>query len=172
MEALGGAAEPMPRQIQAKVTGYGGYTSRAERRSSDQLLRAHLISRLEGLASRLNGAAEQAQSLGAPELSEPLSRLHRKLSTICEGLHAPSYLESSFFESTSLPAELLESIYGCELALLGEVSELDEEVSDLDVTVLSEAELQELALRMSDSVDAFNQALFERESLMMGGEGE
>ncbi len=168
MVGTGAAAESAPKQIQTQVKGYAGYAHRDERRRSDELLRAHLISRLEGLARRLDGASELAARRGTPELSEPLTSLHRKLVTICEGLQAPVYLESAFFESTSLSPHVLASLYAHELTLLVEMSSLDEELADLDVDTLTETDVQERALRMSDSVDALNQALFERESLLMG----
>ncbi|MDZ7338807.1 MAG: hypothetical protein ONB30_09730, partial [candidate division KSB1 bacterium] len=84
----------------------------------------------------------------------------------------PAYLESAFFERDRLPEETLQSLYDCELALLKEVSTLNEELADLDVSCLSETEVQERAMRMGDAVDAFNQALFERESLLLSWMGE
>jgi len=169
MAATEGIAEPAPQEIQSKVHGYAGYAHQEQRRDSDRLFRAHLISRLEGLVARLNGASELAFHRGAPQLAEPLSRLHRKLYTLCEGLHTPSYLESPFFQSETLSPQVLASVYAQELTLLEEISSLDEELADLDISTLTESGVQERALRMSDSVDAFNQALFERESLLLGG---
>lgn len=168
MTGMGAAAEAAPKEILSHVKGYTGYAHRGQRRRSDELLRAHLISRLEGVARRLDGAARR----GTPELAEPLSSLHRKLTTICEGLHAPGYLESAFFESTSLSPQVLASLYAHEVTLLVEMSSLDEELADLEVGTLTEADVQERTLRMSDSVDALNQALFERESLLMGDVAE
>ncbi|MGQ9561352.1 MAG: hypothetical protein ACUVTG_16030 [Candidatus Oleimicrobiaceae bacterium] len=172
MAGMGAAAEAAPKEIQSQVKGYTGYARREQRRHSDELLRAHLISRLEGVARRLDGASALAARRGTPELAEPLSSLHRKLTTICEGLHAPGYLESAFFESTSLSPQVLASLYGHEVTLLVEMSSLDEELADLEVGTLTEADVQERTLRMSDSVDALNQALFERESLLMGDVAE
>ncbi|MDZ7384870.1 MAG: hypothetical protein ONB07_02000 [candidate division KSB1 bacterium] len=172
MEDVEGTGQCAPDQIGRQVRGYQGYATQDQRRATDKLLRAHLSCQLEGLATKLDGAAGHARRLGAETVSEPLARLHRKLCTIREGLQTPAYLESAFFERDRLPEETLQSLYDCELALLKEVSTLNEELADLDVSCLSETEVQERAMRMGDAVDAFNQALFERESLLLSWMGE
>ncbi len=168
MAKVEGMGEPVPDLIQRQVHGYAGYSVQGQRRETDELLRAHLTRRLEQLAAKLGGAVAHAQNLGAEQLSEPLARLQRKVCTICGGLQAPAYLHSLFFDRDPLPAQMLQSLYESELALLREVGTLDEELADLEVASLSQADLEERALRMGDAVDAFNQALFERESLLLG----
>ena len=146
------------------------YEKTAKRTESDLLLRRHLIKQIKGLLGNLAGIDKAAQTKDQERLDSLVESTKRKLKTINESLENPTYNGTPFFESEKLPEKRVLKIHSFEINMLGELSSLLEEITSLKGDVLQKEKFEDHFLHIHDFVDNFNQALFEREALILGDE--
>ncbi|MBN2357565.1 hypothetical protein JXO59_15735, partial [candidate division KSB1 bacterium] len=104
-------------------------------------------------------------------LQELTNTTRRMLTTICQSLSDPTYAGSSFFTSSNIVVKRLEKIYQFENTMMHEVSAIAEEMETLKKNELNKSIIEDHFLHIKDFIDNFNQALFERESLILGDDG-
>ena len=161
----------VPERIKDKVPDYEGYLEIKHRRKSDELLRSYLKTKLHELVEELARCSDRFKDEEQLKICESLAKIEHKLITIGESLDNPIYLQSSFFEKKDLSEEFLSNLNSHEIIMFAEVTNLSEEINDLMQNPINQPDMKEQLLRLDDAIDAFNQALFERE-LLLEGSGE
>ncbi|HOT95927.1 MAG TPA: hypothetical protein PLG50_11885 [bacterium] len=155
--------------LSAKVGGFCGYQSCKDRKPSDQHLRNYLVTRIDtilaGLAS-LPPAPEEEQRL----LAEAVHSTRRKLATISASLQDPTYEGQDFFIREQIADKRLSRIYDHEQEMLEKLDGIQAEVISLQKTQLGKEMIEDHFLHIADFIDTMNQALFERESLILGNQ--
>ncbi len=154
--------------LSQSIEGYSGYEKLGQRRQSDIRFRQHLINNTNQLLSQISEIPQAAQPEDQELLDEFVKSTQRKLSTICQSLQNPTYESASFFKSEKLPSYREEHIYDFEQRMKDEVTNLFEEISELSKNSKHRHVFRDHFLHIKDFVDNFNQALFEREALVLG----
>lgn len=154
--------------ISQVIVGYNGYDNAANRIQSDKQIREHLVNEINMILSKLDSLPDAANGEDQNRLDELCKSTRRKLITISESLKSPTYGASSFFKDESIPSGRLARVYEFENEMLDDVSSLSEEVDSLGEKSMYKEVFEDYFLHIMDFIDGFNQALFERESLILG----
>jgi hypothetical protein len=152
------------------IGDYAGYGDTGLRQQSDKKIRTHLIGIIRNLIEQLQQEHKVADEKEQGRLNELLSRTRRRLATISESLKSPTYVYEPFFQSAPIPVHRLSRIYDLENKMLEEMGSLNMEVSDLFINGKKRDVFEEHFLHIDTFVDNINQALFEREALILGDE--
>ena len=153
------------------LDGYRGYEDVQQRERSDSELRRQLTSRIASLLKGLAVGPNAAQPKDQERLDELFKSSRRKLLTITESLNSPTYKGVPFFVKDNQSPKQLARIYKFEETMLSELGSLAEEVSAVNQDILERDVFEDHFLHIQDFIDSFNQALFEREALILGNEG-
>lgn len=151
-----------------KVGGFYGYAQSSGRMLSDRHLRNFLVTGIEKIISGLDAIPAAEQIDNQRLLAEALHSTRRKLLTICESLKDPTYSGRDFFTRELLSEKRLARIYLHEMDMLEELEEIHSEVAGLQNNTIEKETIDDHFLHISDSIDNLNQALFERECLILG----
>jgi hypothetical protein len=157
--------------LSQSIKGYCGYESISQRELSDRVLRQQLISRINLLRQELDDVPKAVQAKDQNRLDELVSSSKRKLHTITESLTRPTYVGVSFFKKESPSSRQLMRIYQFEAGMLAETDSLSEEISLLNQSASDREVFEDHFLHIQDFIDNVNQALFEREALILGDDG-
>ncbi len=155
--------------LSAKVGGFSGYHSCQDRNPSDQHLRHYLVTRIDALLAGLATlplAPEEEQRL----LTEAVHSTRRKLTTISASLQDPTYTGQDFFTREQIGEKRLARIYDHEQEMLEALDGIQAEIVSLQGSRLGKEMIDDHFLHLSDFIDNMNQALFERESLILGNQ--
>jgi len=160
-------ASPL-QSLSDKIGGFIGYESSATREPSDINLRSFLIAgidaSLKGLEAIPSATIEEDQRV----LIEVVRSTRRKLATISESLSDPTYAGQDFFTRDHLAEKRLASIYSLEKSMLDELADIQLELAAFQTGPIEKSTIEDHFLHISDSIDNLNQALFERECLILG----
>ena len=151
-----------------KIGGFFGYEKSATREPSDLNLRRFLIAginaRLKDLDEIPSAAIEEDQRL----LLEVTKSTRRKLITISESLSAPTYAGQDFFTRDHIAEKRVAGLYTLEKSMLDELADIQLELAAFQAGPIDKITIEDHFLHISDSIDNLNQALFERECLILG----
>ncbi len=156
--------------LRESIADYSGYEEIANRKKTDHTIRSYFIGQIEKLMSLLNTLPKTDIPDDQLLLSDLTSRTLKMLTTICQSLKNPTYNESLFFVSPKLKQWVLENIYQFENTMYRELSDIILEIETLKDNQLAKEAIEDHFLHIKDFIDNFNQALFERESLLSGDE--
>jgi len=157
--------------LSQSIHGYRGYEDVQARERSDSELRQQLMDHIAALHKGLAVVPHAAQPKDQERLNELYKSSRRKLQTIADSLKNPTYKGVPFFVKDNQSPEQLARIYQYESTMLSELGSLKQEVAALDQTTLERDVFEDHFLHIQDFIDSFNQALFEREALILGDEG-
>ncbi|HNW59276.1 MAG TPA: hypothetical protein PKI62_06345 [bacterium] len=166
---LPSSPEPALATLAATVGGFSGYEHSGTRKPSDLQLRQFLITRIGTIQANLDAlpaAPEEERRL----LAEAVHSTRRKLATISASLQDPTYTGQDFFTRDHIADKRLARIYYHERDMLEELDGIQVEVASLQTTPLEKEMIDDHFLHISDSIDNLNQALFERECLILGNQ--
>ncbi len=164
--------QQIPEIVKENVPQYEGYVEQKSRRKSDVLLRTYLQEQLVAMADALSRCVDRIREKTGAIICENLAKIEKKLRTIAESVSNPMYTHAQFFEDAEISPDLLSNLYSHEIIMFTEAGNLSEEIEDLMPDNLLEADLKERIIRLDDAIDAFNQALFERDMLLEGNDDE
>ena len=157
-----------PDRIKESVSGYEGYAEVQNRNTSDTHLRKYFMQEFDEMEKALAEYTSKVREQNDPKLYTPLEKLQKKFSTVGDSMRNPTYCDSTFFQKPDIDDDTLQQIYLYENLMFEEIENLISEISVLKNSVPEKEELMDHVLRISDTLDALNQALFERESLLAG----
>lgn len=156
--------------LRQQIDNYEGYADIASRQQSDKQVRHLLISKIKRLVEKLAQDIAIQESTDQDRLEALVSSASRKLGTIHQSLKRPTYIEESFFQSAAIPEPRLSRIYNLEKNMLTEIDGIREELGDLMKHSQDRNAVEDHFLHIDAFVDNINQALFEREALILGDE--
>ncbi len=165
---LPSSSSETPKMLSQVVHEYHGYDSSARRKNSDQQIRLCMIEKIDEILQQLNGLPAAHVDEDKRRLTDLSQSTRRKLSTISQSLRAPTYAGKSFFSLEKISDKRLENIYKRETAMLGGLSGIAEELAALMQQKMEKTFFEDHFLHIADFIDNFNQALFEREALILG----
>lgn len=157
-------------KLQEQIGEYKGYDETDLREKSDKLIRLFLINKIRQLLSQLSEQYQTAREDDQDRLNLLLKSTKRKLLTINQSLKTPTYIQEPFFKTMSIPSRRLSRIYDLEQNMLEEAESIKLELSDLLQNGKERNAFEEHFLHIDAYVDNINQALFEREALILGDE--
>jgi hypothetical protein len=154
--------------LQTHITDYEGYAKIDSRQQSDKEMRLFLIKKIRRLVHNLSQDISTQNAADEDRLEALISSTSRKLVTIHQSLKTPTYIDEYFFKSASIPDSYLSRIYDLENNMLLEISSIREELVDLTRHTKDREAVEDHFLHIDAYVDNINQALFEREALILG----
>jgi len=155
-------------RLKTKVRDYEGYGETVKRRHSDKTIRMYLSGKIDEILKQLNADCKSSDAKDQDRLDTFISRTKRTLDTIHSSLTSPTYIHEPFFQSASIPAQRCTRIYDLEQYMLDDIENIRVELSELYKNGDERGLIQEHFLRIDTFVDNINQALFEREALILG----
>jgi hypothetical protein len=153
-----------------KIHGFTGYENSSSRKPSDRQLRKFLVTGIETILTKLEALPPAAIEEDQRLLAEAVQSTRRKLSTISASLQDPTYAGQDFFTRDQLSEKRLARIYYHENDMLEELDGIQSEVVSLQNNHIEKEMIDDHFLHISDFIDNLNQALFERESLILGNQ--
>ncbi len=156
--------------LSESIAGFNGYEKCNDRKPSDHHLRDFLIAEIEKVLAALGAIPPAAQEEDQRRLTELSQSTRRKLSTICQSLKDPTYAGQDFFSLEKLAEKRLQRIYFHENHMLEELVGIHTEISSLQASSVDKESIEDHYLHVSDFIDNLNQALFERECLILGNQ--
>lgn len=153
--------------IAQQVDGYSGYAKTASRRHSDQAIRRHVIDNISRLLGTLSDGFQADGEKEQALLNTSVEGAKRKLGVICDSLETPTYLHGQFFLAGDVNDQRLERLYELEQGMLEETGNISEELLSMQDGFTEEV-IEDHFLHISNFIDDLNQALFEREALIIG----
>ncbi len=162
------ASQNALQNLQAHIDNYDGYAEIDSRQQSDQEIRLFLTEKILGLVHNLSQDISTKNTADEDRLEALISSTSRKLITIHQSLKTPTYIDEYFFKSASIPDSYLSRIYDLENNMLLEISSIREELVDLTKDTKDREAVEDHFLHIDAYVDNINQALFEREALILG----
>ncbi len=157
-------------QLKSAIGDYEGYDVAASRPQSDKTMRLFLIGKIKSLVEQLGRDYSAEDASDQERLESLLKSTKRKLITIHQSLKSPTYGEEPFFQSSAIPNTRLSRLYDLEGDMLEETNNISEELLSLLRDRASRAQVEDHFLHIDAYVDNINQALFEREALIIGDE--
>jgi hypothetical protein len=157
-------------KLQKQIGEYKGYDATDVREKSDKLVRLFLIHKIKQLLTQLGEQYQAAREDDQDRLDLLLKSTKRKLLTINQSLKSPTYIHEPFFKTMSIPTRRLSRIYDLEQNMLEETESIKVELSGLRQNGKDRNTFEEHFLHIDAYVDNINQALFEREALILGDE--
>mgnify|MGYP001133811933 FL=1 len=154
--------------LAAHIKNYKGYDQRDTRPQSDKAIRTRLIETIKALIAQPTAEFKAADLQEQTDLHERIERTKRKLNTICSSLSSPTYHDAAFFSTASLPSHVTERIYELEHSMMEEIEHIDMEFSALRQDPSDAETFEDHFLHIKNFIDNINQALFEREALIVG----
>ncbi len=154
--------------LSQKINGFAGYEQQEKRENADRLYREFLIRQMKSLIKALGHKINVDTADYKKVVDENVNSTKRKLLTISESLKNPTYEGTPFFRKTRLTGELISSIYEHECRMLEEVKNISSEITAIIAPGIERYVLEDNFLHLQDFIDALNQYLFERESLILG----
>jgi hypothetical protein len=154
--------------LKEKVTDYQGYEDAATRERSDKLVRLYLSGKIRELVQQLNAGYMASDERDQNRLDSLVKSTKRKLATIHKSLNSPTYHQEQFFTPAFMSPQQLVRIYELEKSMMEELASIDIELSDLHRNPKTRPLFEEHFLHIDAFVDNINQALFEREALILG----
>jgi len=156
--------------LSQRIGGYDGYELKQQRQESDRRMRKFLVTYIKTLLDALTAFPKASLQEDQPRLQDLTASTKRMLNTIGQSLSEPTYTGTSFFFLDQLPAKRLDHIYKFENTMVTELLGVAEELQSLKSKELFKTVIEDHFLHIKDFIDNFNQALFERESLILGND--
>ncbi len=150
-----------------RIGDYTGYENAESRATSDKAIRNQVIHNINALLQQLDNNFTAAKKTEQARLDDLIESARRKLGVICDSLAEPTYLHGHFFGMVDLNKDRLQRIYELEWNMLEETDNIKEELLLLKDNVAREV-FEDHFLHIGNFVDDINQALFEREALIIG----
>ena len=160
--------QSLPDRIKESVSGYEGYAEIQHRNNSDTHLRKYFMQEFDAMGKAIAEYTSKVREQNDPKLYTPLEKLQKKLTTVGDSMRNPTYCDSTFFQKPMVEEDTLQNIYLYENQMFEEIENLIAEISALKNCAPEMEEIMDHVLRINDTLDALNQALFERESLLAG----
>jgi len=155
-------------KLSQNIAGYNGYEQPGQRETSDSVYREFLIKQTKMLIKALGHKFEVKVADYTEIVDENVKSTKRNLLTISQSLKSPTYEGAPFFSKNSLSRELLNRIYEQECRMLEEIKNISDEIAALMFSGIDKDIFEDRILHIQDFIDALNQYLFERESLILG----
>ena len=153
--------------VRNAVDGYEGYEAGNQRERSDAAFRQVMVDAFREVSNFFNGGHQPANVAERMRFENLSTHVVRSLTTILNSLETPTYINTSFFTNSS-PPNYIGRIYELEDQVLKFTSGIKEEGQNLFDGEISADVFEDDFMRIIDSIDSINQALFEREALISG----
>ena len=167
MQNFDQSAESNRDELAHAIKGYQGYSSPKHRIKTDQIFRNFLLKRLNTINKRLPQFEKLIQNLANQDNSDPLKRIHSTVKMLINSLESPCSSDQAFFSKKDISPEKLSQLYVYDLQLKDQVEILGDELEQHDVDA-EDQEITDILNHLYDLTDGLNQALTEREFLIMG----
>ena len=128
----------------AVIPGIAGYRDRGVRVRTDDQLRSHLASGLDGLMERLRAIRDVADEEGDLDMVEDLDRISERLGRTGETLRAADYSGCRFFEQADVEEELFSRVYSYDSAMLEDLELLSRDIHELKYESIGTLTLREV----------------------------
>ncbi len=161
------SAESNRDELARVIKGYQGYSSPKHRIKTDQAFRIFLLQQLNSANKRLPQFEKLIQNLASQGNVDPLKRIRSTVKMLINSLENPCYSDQAFFSKEDISPEKLSQLYIYDLQLKGQVEILEDELEQLDADI-EDQEITDILNHLYDLTDGLNQALTEREFLIMG----
>lgn len=152
------------------VGEYKGYQNSEFRKISDKAVRVVLIKNIEKLIKQLEVDYRATEDKDQERLNSLVTSAKRKLRTLCQSLNTPTYQHAKFFTLINISNQALERIYDLEENMIEETINIENELKTLTQDGIEKEIFEDHFLRIQNFIDNMNQALFEREALIIGDE--
>lgn len=147
------------------IPGFSGYLEREYRRESDSMARNFLADRLQRAKSGLDQYGQTLVNLGAIDQLPILESLRGKIDLVINRLRGQLVGYSGFFDFVQVDEGVLADIYEHDLALLGQVEQLANEVENLKNSQLAP---MQVVPELKDKVEKVLSAIDQREAMLKG----
>lgn len=157
-------------RIEAEIPGFRGYKEKELRRESDRLIRNHLYRKLSEAKNHLRTVFQKIADERLFDVASDLDRLTAKFDRITEKVNHASYGYTGFFDVIKVREENLDKMINFDNALLDDVDNIGDQVNALKA-IVSKKEYEtakEHVANLTDAVEAFDEALDQREEAMLG----
>lgn len=155
-------------KLKQQIGDYEGYGDAAQNQQSDKSIRLYLLDKIKDLLEQLSHRYDAASADDQVRLDSLINSTRRKLSTIHQSLTSPTYIQEPFFHNISIPSQRLARIYDVERVMLEETDNIGLELAELAINGRERKSFEDYFLHIDAYVDNINQALFEREALILG----
>jgi hypothetical protein len=157
-------------RLEAVIPGFRGYKEKELRRESDRLIRNVLHRRLSQANSNLREAYQQISDHRLLDVMSSMDRLVAKFDRITEKINHASYGYTGFFDVVKVQEASLDRMIGFDNQLLDVVLKISIEVDSLKSEVLKQEfeTVKDHIHSLTDSVDAFDNTLDQREEVVLG----
>lgn len=156
--------------LSGAIHGFRGYEQSDHRNLSDQQLRHFLVMEIQRVLIALDALPPAEQEEDKRRLGELAQSTRRKLTTICSSLKDPTYMGQEFFSTALLHEKRVQRIYFQENDMLEELAGIIAEIAALANGRIEKESIEDHFLHIGDFIDNLNQALFERECLILGNQ--
>jgi hypothetical protein len=159
------------KKLLSKVPGFSGYIERANRRSSDKLLRGVIGNRFEEQWGRISSIQRDLISQGGLAYVDDLEQGAIKLRQFIDRVKTASYGYSSFFEAVKVNEEELANIYKYDASMLDMADEVAHSIDNLEASLGTDglpAAIRNMVGLTQKCVDAFQR----RSEVILGGTDE
>ena len=148
------------------IKGYQGYSSTEHRTKTDQKFRNFLLTKLNSTNQRLPEFEKRIKNIVTPDISESLKRIRSGINMLTSPLKNPCYIDQLFFKKDRISDEKLSQLYKYDIQIIEQVEIFEDEIKQLD-TENDDQEITQILNHLYDLTDGLNQAITEREFLIM-----
>ncbi len=147
------------KKLAAKIPGFSGYVERADRRSSDKILRDTVANHFETLWQQISEIQRSLLAKGEIELMDDFEAAALKMRQFIDRIKNAAYGYAGFFDPIKVKGEELAAIYEYDLSFL----KLEDEIKNTIDRVQTSLEgdtlptiIQELVTLVQNCLDTFD----------------
>lgn len=149
------------------IPGYKGYKNKEERRDNDQLLRAMLVQKLEGVRIGLNEAINSLRGPSALTAAGDMDRLVKRLEHVTDEVRYAERGYRGWFDVHKVREEELDSLYQFDSALAEDVALLETALRSLAEAARAGEPVSAHAGGMLDQLFKLSEKMTSRSNLLI-----
>ena len=146
------------KKLVAKIPGFSGYVERADRRSSDKILREAIAAHFESIWQQVSELQRTFLADGEIELMDDLEASAIKLRQFIDRIKNAAYGYAGFFDAIKVKQEELAAIYEYDLRFLDLESEITGAIDNIRSSVGTDglpASIRNLVSLSQNCIDIF-----------------
>ena len=166
MRSVGETTELLTNDLTNLISGYAGYNNPRNRHKTDKKLKEFLAERLQQIEKDLSRYEHRFYQGHKSANLAPFHRISLSLKMLIQSLNESSSNDNPFFSQSKVSQDIISQLYEYDVQLVNQVDILLDEVRELD-NIYGEFEVDEMLNHFYDLLDGVNQAMSEREFLLM-----
>lgn len=154
-------------ELLMKIPGFQGYMKKQHRRESDKLQRDYLVQKLDETKININNVKNELVDEGKIFSLDKLDKIQDKLDTIISQIKYADRGYSGFFDTNKIDDRELEMIHQLDLALVKEVTTVEEAIAKLSAEQ-DDSEQKQVIKEAVKAIEDLTSKFNERDNIVSG----